>query len=87
VRQHPAARRSAGDLGVPPRTPCKAGTAGAWRHQRDRLPAPLGLIVGAEAPRSGSAPKGALLAWALTRDHRPEVPAEQEATAEAALTA
>jgi EmrB/QacA subfamily drug resistance transporter len=41
-----------------------------------------GLLVSAAA-----ALVGALLAWALIRDHRPEVPAEQEATAEAALAA
>jgi EmrB/QacA subfamily drug resistance transporter len=42
-----------------------------------------GLLVSA-----GAALLGALLSWALIRDHRPEVPAEQEATAaEAALAA
>ena len=42
-----------------------------------------GLLVSA-----GAALVGALLSWALIRDHRPDVPAEQEsATAEAALAA
>jgi hypothetical protein len=41
-----------------------------------------GLLVSA-----GAALVGALLSWALIRDHRPAVPAEQEATAAEALAA